>query len=182
MKMIVQRTRISTNPPFVLAEIKEYTRLEHDETDATVTKTAWEAVAEVESFAQIALLRQTIRLTIFDGVLGDGLSLPVGPMQDGAPLTVTLDGTATTAFDAVPGNRPYLSWDTALRGGAHRRVVIEYEAGFGDNASDVPEDLGQAIIDQAYMIYDGRSIDEVLSRRRSMQLARVAARYRGVSL
>lgn len=182
MKMIVQRTPISTNTPFSLSEIKEYTWITGNDTDASLEKMAWEAVAEVESFAQIALLRQTIRLTIFDGVLGDGLSLPVGPMLDGAPLTVTLDGTATTAFDVVPGNRPYLSWETALRGGAHRRMVIEYDAGFGDEASDVPEDLGQAIIDQAYMIYDGRSIDEVLSRRRSMQLARVAARYRGVSL
>lgn len=182
MKMLVERTPIIRDAPFILAEVKEYCRMLHDDEDASLTKMAWEAASEVESFAQLALLRQTIRLTIFDGVLGDGLSLPVGPMRDGAPITVTLDGVASTAFEAAPGNRPYLSWDTALRGAANRRVVIEYEAGFGDAASDVPEDVGQAIIDQAYMLYDGRAIDEVLSRRRSMQLARVAARYRGVSL
>ena len=184
MKMIVQRTQVSVNTPFDLAEFKEFIRLEKDDDwdDVTLTKMGWEAVAEVESFAQVALLSQTIRLTIFDGVLGDGLSLPVGPMRDDAPLTVTLDGAASTDFDVVPGHRPYLSWSTSLRGAAFRRVVIEFEAGFGHEITDVPEDLGQAIIDQVYTIYDGRAIDEVLSRRRSMQLARVAARYRGVSL
>lgn len=182
--MIVQRTPISTNAPFILPEIKEYTWIApaDTDTDASLEKMAWEAVSEVESFAQIALLRQTIRLTILDGALGAGLSLPVGPMQDDAPLSVTLDGAASTAFDVVPGNRPYLSWETSLRGNSYRRVVIEYEAGFGDVAGDVPQDLGQAVIDQVYLLYDGRAIDEVKSRRRSDQLARVAARYRGVSI
>lgn len=184
MKMFVQRTRISTSIPFDIADFKEPLRLEKDDDweDETLTKMGWEAVAEVESFAQVALLSQTIRLTILDGVLGDGLPLPVGPVQDAAPLTVTLDGAASTAFDVVPGNRPYLSWSTSLRGTAFRRVVIDYEAGFGHEKSDVPEDLAHAVIDQVYVIYEGRALDDVLSSRRSLLLSRVAARYRGVSL
>lgn len=182
MKMLVQRTPISTNAPFVLSELKEYARIDGADDDVTLNRMGWAAAAEVEHFAQVALLSQVIRVTIFDLVHGAGLVLPIGPVADDATATVTIDGQALTGFDLVTGTRPYLSWPASIRGTASARVVIEYPAGFGDAVSDVPNDLSQAVLDQAALIFDERAPREAKTLARSSHLARAGARYRGVSV
>ena len=125
MKMLVQRTPTSANAPFVLGELKEYARIDGPDDDFTLDRMGRAAAAEVEHFAQVALLSQTIRVTILDLVHGAGLTLPIGPVADDATATVTIDGQALTGFDFVTGTRPYLSWPTSIRGTASARVVIE---------------------------------------------------------
>lgn len=182
MKMLVQRIPISTALPFVLAEVKEYTRISFNDDDVTLNKMGWAAAAEVEQFAQVALLTQSVRVTIFNVVLGSGLALPVGPVADSATVTVTMDGQSLTDFELVAGLRPYLVWPSLVRGRAVERVVVEYPAGFGDTAEDVPHDLGQAVLDQVALIFDNRASGSARPLARSSHLARVGARYRGVSV
>lgn len=182
MKMLVQRTPTSANPPFVLGELKEYARIDGTDDDFTLDRMGRAAAAEVEHFAQVALLSQTIRVTILDLVHGAGLTLPIGPVADDATATVTIDGQPITGFDLVTGTRPYLSWPASIRGTASARVVIEYPAGFGDAAGDVPDDLAQAVLDQVALIFDERAPREAKTLARSSHLARVGARYRGVSV
>lgn len=184
MKMLVERIPVSTSAPFDLVILREYNWVTGDHADETLSKMAWEAAADVENFGQLALLRQTVSVTILDLIHPDGMTLPVGPVAAGATVGVTIDGQASTDFDVVPGRRPYLSWSPWIRGKASARVVIDYEAGFGDDKADIPEDIGHAIIDQVFALYwHGRAVDgEHVPRRRSMTLSRVAARYRGVSL
>lgn len=182
MRMLVHRTPISLNAPFALDELKEYTRIDGDDDIVTLNKMGYAAVAEVEHFAQVALLSQTIRVTILDLVHGAGLVLPIGPVAEDGAATVTIDGQPLTGFDIVAGSRPYLSWPASIRGKASARVVIEYSAGFGDEATDIPEDLAQAVLDQVALIYDERAPREAKTLARSSHLARVGARYRGVSI
>ena len=182
MKMLVERTPISTSAPFNLAELKEYARIDGADDDATLDRMGRAAAAEVEHFAQVALLTQTIRVTIFDLALGVLLPLPIGPVASGATATVTIDGQPFTGFDLVTGRRPHLFVPDAMRGKTLARIVIEYQAGFGDAAQDVPGDLCQAILDQVTLIYDTRAPEEAKTLARSSHLARVGARYRGVSL
>ena len=182
MRMLVQRTAISPNAPFTLPELKEYTRIDIDDDDVTLNKMGYAAVAEVEHFAQVALLSQAIRVTILDMVHGAGLTLPIGPVAEDGAATVTIDGQPFTGFDLVTGTRPYLNWPASIRGKASARVVIEYQAGFGDDAEDIPEDLSQAVLDQVALIYDERAPSEAKTLARSSHLARVGARYRGVSV
>ena len=182
MKMLVQRTPISAAAPFVLAELKQYARIDGVDDDFTLNRMGQAAAAEVEHFAQVALLSQTIRVTIRDLVHGEGLALPIGPVADDATATVTIDGQALTGFDLVTGMRPYLSWPASIRGTASTRVTIEYRAGFGDVAGDVPDDLAQAILDQVALTFDQRAPHEAKTLARSSHLARVGARYRGVAL
>ena len=183
MKMLVHRTAINGVPPFELADIKLHARVDGGEEDAAIMRMAWTACHEIEQFAQIALLHQTIRVTIFDPPVQSSLRLPIGPVLDDAPVTVTVDAAPCTAFVLEPGQRPYLRWLAAFYDLPHpSRLTIEYRAGFGARESDVPRDLAQAIADQATLHYDGRSPMNARDLTTSPHMARIGARYRGVSL
>ena len=179
MKTLVHRTAISENAPFSLAALKIHARVDHDDDDIALDQMGRTAAAEIEHFAQVALLDQTIRVTVLNPEATIGVALPVGPYKAGSPITVTIDGQAFTAFSVIEGLRPYLCYQQPTRGSA---LVIEYQAGFGEEASGVPADLAQALLDQAVMHYDGRGPQDGKTLTTSPHMARIAARYRGVSL
>lgn len=182
MKMLVHRADPSTAQPFDLDDLKAHLRVDFDDDDAPIINMGRTAAAEIEQFAQIALLVQTVRVIIFDPVQKMGLRLPIGPVSDDDVPTVTFDGSPFTAFDFAGGNRPYIHWLDDYFKLTPSRVTIEYQAGFGEAASDIPADLAQAIMDQAALHYDGRSPMAAKSLTTSPHMARIAARYRGVSV
>ena len=183
MKMMVHRTAITGAPPFKIDDIKLHARVDGNEEDDAITRMAWAACDEIEQFAQIALLHQTIRVTIFDPPAQSSVRLPIGPVLDDAPVTVTVDAVPCTAFVLEPGQRPYLRWLAAFYDLPHpSRLTIEYRAGFGSQEHAVPRDLAQAIADQAALHYDGRSPMNARDLTTSPHMARIGARYRGVSL
>lgn len=182
MKMLVHRTAGGAALPFVLDDLKLHLRVPDDAEDTAIQNIGETAAAEIEQFAQIALLTQTIRVTIFNPSREYGLSLPIGPVADDDVPTVTIDGEAFTAFDFVGGNRPYIRWLADYHDLTPSRMTIEYQAGFGAAAADVPPDLAQALMDQAALHYDGRSPMDAKSLTTSPHMARVGARYRGVQV
>lgn len=184
MKTIVHRIPTTNLNPFLLQDVRQYLRVTDSGEDAAILQMARAAAEELEHFAQIALLTQTIRVTIFDpGCLSTSyLSLPVGPVQEGSVATITIDGAPFTDFDLCTGNRPSIRFGRSFWDMLVTRLVIEYEAGFGASASAIPFDLAQAIKDQAALVYDGRSPIEKDARTSSPQLARAGARYRGVAI
>tara|TARA_R110002072_G_scaffold109603_4_gene237066 strand:- start:189 stop:737 length:549 start_codon:yes stop_codon:yes gene_type:complete len=180
MKMLVHRTPAPSGFPFNLDTVKEHVRLDGFENDEEITNMARAAAAELEQFAQIALLTQSIRVTVFDPMPEPGLLLPIGPVLGDDLPTVLIDGTAFTGFDFVPGNRPYLRWYGQYHSLLPRRLVIEYQAGFGASAADVPDDLAHALMDQTALYFDGRSPMAAKSLTTSPHMARIGAKYRGV--
>ncbi|MCF7777314.1 hypothetical protein GLP59_06555 [Sulfitobacter sp. M220] len=180
MKMLVHRTPVSTKLPFDLDDLKAHIRVNDDIDDASITNMGHTAAAEIEQFAQIALLTQTIRVTIFEPSREGGLRLPIGPVADDDIPAVSIDGEAFSAFDFAGGNRPYIRWLASWHDLAPSRITIEYQAGFGADASSIPHDLSQALMDQTALHYDGRSPMEAKSLTTSPHMARVGARYRGV--
>lgn len=182
MKMLVQRTPISTALPFVLDDLKAYSRVDFSHEDSGLTQMGMAAADEVEHFAQVALLNQSIRVVMFDMVIHAGIALPIGPVIDGSPASVTIDGESLTGFEIIAGTRPYLVWPGIIRGQACDRVQIEYQAGFGATEDAIPDDLRQAILDHVALVYSTRAPEEAKTLARSSHLARVGARYRGVSV
>lgn len=180
MKMLTQRAAIGEALPFNLDDVKEHIRIDHEDDDASIIIIGKTAAAEIEQFAQIALLTQTVRITIFGPPLAAGLSLPIGPVSDTDMPTITIDGLAFTGFDFVGGMRPYIRWLPAYQAMTPNRIDVEYQAGFGAAASDIPADLAQALMDQAALHYDGRSPMDAKSLTTSPHMARIGARYRGV--
>ena len=155
MSMHVRRSPVSTALPFSPTDLKSHLRVSHSEEDYQITNMGKTAAAEIEQFAQIALLTQTIDVTIFRPQSDRGLRLPVGPVDDQDVPTVTINGEAFTDFDFVGGIRPYLWWGEDFYRLTLRRIDIEYLAGFGASTSDVPSDLVQAIMDQTALHYGG---------------------------
>ncbi|MGC9370309.1 MAG: head-tail connector protein [Paracoccaceae bacterium] len=182
MKMLVDRDANGTELPFNVDDLKLYLRVDFSDDDVTITNIGKTAAAEVEQFAQVALLMQTIRVTIFDPGQEDCLRLPIGPVSDADVPTVTIDGEAFTAFEFVGGHRAVIRWQDAYFDLTPSRIDIEYQAGFGATATDIPADLSQALMDQAALHYDGRSPMDAKSLTTSPHMARIGARYRGVQL
>lgn len=183
MKMLVHRVAHSAALPFSLSDLKQYLRVIHDDEDPGISLIGAAAAAEIEKFSQMALINQTVRVTIFDPVSGEcGLSLPVGPVADDAAVAVTIDGEAFTDFELCGGNRPYIRWIASWFDLRPKRLTIEYTAGFGADETSIPRDMAQAIMDQAALIFDGRSPMDGRGPTLSPHFARIGARYRGVSL
>lgn len=174
----------SGGPAVTLDSAKAQARIDFADDDLELMRMIGAATRELEERASLAVLRQTIRLRL-EGWPESGLiRLPIGPVLDGASFTVTADGAAVEAVDLLPGLRPdlmltHLVTDTL----AEAEVVVEYEAGWGTVASDVPDDIAHAILDQVSSYYDLRGGG--MARRDvplSPHMARIAARYRGVRL
>lgn len=182
MKMLMHRVSSSDVLPFVLDDLKLHLRIDGDAEDGAITSIGETAAAELEQFAQIALLTQTIRVTIFNPSREHGLRLPIGPVSFDHMPTVTIDGAPFIGFDFEGGNRPYIRWLASYDNLTPDRITIEYQAGFGATASDIPADLAQAIMDQAALHYDGRSPMDAKSLTTSPHMARIGARYRGVQV
>ncbi|MGR3545826.1 MAG: hypothetical protein ACU0CB_16070 [Roseovarius sp.] len=182
MKMTISRTPISTGDPFILDDVQEGLRADATDFAGEINRIARAAARELEHFAQIALLTQKIRVMIFDPVFQSYLRLPIGPVALDHMPTVTFDGEPFTDFVFDGGNRPSIRWSGPYFDHAPSRILIEYDAGFGDTASDIPADLALAVIDQAALMFDGRSPMDGRSMTSSPHMARIGARYRGVSL
>lgn len=182
MKMLVHRTADSEALPFVLDDLKEHIRVSDSDDDNAIINMGHTAAAEIEQFAQIALLTQTIRVTIFSPRSTSGMDLPIGPADSTNLPTITVDGAPFTDFAFERGARPYIRWGETFHRLDRLRLSIEYQAGFGASASDIPRDLAQALMDQSALHYDGRSPMDAKSLTTSPHMARVAARYRGVKI
>lgn len=181
MKMFVHRTPSEGNPqPFDLSRIKDHARIDHDDEDIAFTILGWTAASEIEHVAQIALLHQTIRVTVFQPCRDGFLHLPIGPAFQAEGVTVTLDGVPFTGFEFVPGNRPAIRWSGDYHDLFPTRLQVEYQAGFGPALQYIPLDLQLAIADQAALIYDASGGGDGKSLTSSPHMARIAARYRGL--
>lgn len=183
MTMIIQRTPVAAGLPFTLADHKAYLRLDHDDENASIESMGDAAASEVERFAEIALLTQTITVNHIGYLVEAPLRLPIGPGAPDPAVTVAVDGAPFSGFDLIAGFRPVLSWHSDLIGQTFDLLTIEYTAGFGGTAGDIPSDLKQAIADQMALMFDGRSpMDRLRDLTSSPHMARIAARYRGVQL
>lgn len=182
MKMLVRRIAGGSDLPFILRDLKSHLRVNDCDEDLAIADIGATAAVEFEHFAQLALLTQTIRLTIFNPTSDSGLRLPIGPVADDETPTVTVDGEAFTALAFEGGNRPYIRWLADYHELTPSRITVEYQAGFGPAASDIPTDIAQSIMDQAALLYDGRSPMDARALTTSPHMARIGARYRGVQM
>lgn len=179
MTMFVQRTPTATALPFDLAFLKSFLRVDFDDDDAIITNLGRTAAAEVEHSAALALLSQTITVTVDGGLRRSVFNLPIAPLIDPLSVAMTVDGLAFEDFAVIAGLRPALRFTNGKPCGV---LVITYEAGFGDSAADQPEDVRNAIADQVAVLFDLRGTVDGKTNGMSNHMARVAARYRGVGL
>ena len=184
--MSVIAARAPVNPgqlAFDLEALKGHLRVSGSSEDAAITNIGLTAEMELERFAQVALLYQQITVRYLElRLTRQVLTMPIGPYASEGPPIVTVDGEAFTSFDYIPGPRPALRLLLNPLDFTPDEMVVEYQAGFGATADDVPADLRQALMDQAALHYDGRSPMDAKALTTSPHMARIGAKYRGVRL
>lgn len=178
--MIIQRTPLIGGLPVDVQASAVHGRTDNiPDFAADVTRMAAAAALEFEAYAQIALLDQTITVTLEVKPSLSLLPLPVAPLLDPMLVGVTVDGVAYDDFAVISGMRPALRFSTDRPCGVY---VVEYMAGFGETSADVPQDIQNAIFDQAAVLFDMRGGGDGKTNGMSPHMARVAARYRRVAV
>ncbi|MBC9245152.1 hypothetical protein H4P12_00120 [Paracoccus sp. 11-3] len=175
--MNIQRLNRTDMTSDMLAEAKSLARVMHDDEDADLYRMVNAAALEAEELAQIALLHQTVRVTLDGWPRGSSFALPIAPLLDWSTVQITADDTAFEDFSVITGQRP------AIRATGPRPcgvVVIEYQAGFGADGTDLPADLRQAVLDQVVAYFDARGPGDPKAVALSPHFVRIVGRYRRV--
>jgi len=175
--MNVERILRSSEPALDLKAAKDHTRVLFDDDDADFVNAIDAVAREAEDYGQIALINQKIRATLPCWPRTMSLSLPIAPLLDWSTVTVTAAGEVFDDFAVMTGRRPALRLSGPRPQG---EIVIEYVAGFGDAASDIPGDLRKALLDQVSVYYDTRGAVDKQAVSLSPHFARILGRYRGV--
>jgi uncharacterized phiE125 gp8 family phage protein len=140
--------------PISLAEAKAYLRVEHDDDDDVIAALIAGARVHVEAQTRRALITQSWRI-IRDSWPGDGrIAILPAPLRELLAARVyKLDGS-TQALDvavfaadvaSAPAALAFASGALPAPGRVVGGIELDIEAGYGDDASDVPEALRQAI-------------------------------------
>jgi hypothetical protein len=182
MKVLVQREPLVEQAPYDLETLREHMRLtETDGLDTTAENAAKTAAAEFEHVAQVALFDQTITVTVLAPDFDHGcFHLPIGPTALDLVPIITIDGEAFTDFLCCGGSRPVVLLGGTFSALSPDRITIVYSAGFGDQVTDLPPDIMQAMMDQALLMFDEAANNDSRRLKHSPHFSRIAARYRGV--
>lgn len=146
-----------------LAAAKDFLRIGHEGEDELVARLLQSARARIEQAAGLALVEQTLRVEWLawpTALAGRGALLPRRPVialiaVEGVDAAgVRTDVTDRFRIDCGRlGLRPWSLLPTIETGGS---VEVAYQAGYGA-ASEVPEDLQEAVLRLTGVLYAARS-------------------------
>lgn len=155
MPFTLEQTTAPATEPITTAEAKSHLRVDISDDDTLIDNLVTAARLHVERITNRSLITQTWKYYL-DGVFPNLIRLPRGPIQsvtnikyldiDGAEQTVSTDvyRVDTVSEPARVVEEEDEDWpDTENTINA---IYITYDAGYGDNASDVPQPLRQAIL------------------------------------
>jgi len=162
--------RVITPPsvePVSVDEVKAQARVDLADEDALIQGYIRAARETLERLLWRAFITQTLELTLDGWPEGSEIRLPRPPLQSVTAVRyITEDGTLKTLDPALyvvdtasePGRvvlKRGKSWPSETLAPA-AGVKVEYVAGYGDQASDVPEPIRQAILLLAAHWYEHR--------------------------
>ncbi|MFN3212293.1 MAG: hypothetical protein ACE37M_04250 [Henriciella sp.] len=149
-------------PAVSLAAAKDYLRIGHPGEDELIEGLVQAAEARLEQIAGLALVRQTMQLIWHQWpseIAGRGIRLPVSPIIGLSAVTFLsaqdVETDITERFHISCGRLCLKPWSMLARLHSGDRVRLNFEAGFGA-ASDVPDDLQEAVLRLTLAAYRGR--------------------------
>lgn len=162
-----KRTVEPAREPVTLNEVKRQARITFDDDDGMIARYIATARQQAEEILSKALITQTWQSFLDCYPAGDEIVLARPPVQSiSHVVSIESDDTETTfaasnyfLADADGKARIVLkegsSWP-AIDLKRANGVRIEYVAGFGDSAYDIPEEVRQWILIRATDLYEGR--------------------------
>lgn len=160
-------TLIIVTPPAIepisLAEAKAQLRVDGTQDDTLITSLITAARQVAESLLARALITQTLRY-LCDEAPEDVFTLPRAPLQSISSIKVYDDADTATVLDPSLYMADTANSRVALRSGAVwpsvNRVMngfeVQYVAGYGSNASDVPLAIRQGLLAHISHLYAHR--------------------------
>ncbi|MCR9079638.1 MAG: phage head-tail connector protein [Hyphomonadaceae bacterium] len=149
--------------PVTLAAAKQFLRIGHDGEDDLVTRFIQSARARIEQAAGLAFIAQTLRVDwqAWPSVLaGRGALLPRRPAVSLISVVIVAEAGDVTdhtdRFRLDCGRLGLRPWSQLPVIAADEQIEVTYQAGYG-TASDVPEDLKEAILRLAGVLYAARA-------------------------
>lgn len=162
--MTLLRMRAPLAEPVTVAQVKAQLRLDHNGDDAIIADFIKAARETVEREAGVALIDQGFRLTI-DAVPENGIvNVPVHPVTAVTAVAVydaagqaTLVPLSAITLDGY-GQPPRIVFANPPNAGrALNGVALDFDAGFGATAVDVPPMLVRAVTLLAAHFYEFRA-------------------------
>lgn len=142
----------SAATPVSVAEAKANMRVEHSDDDALIASLIAAATDHLDGWTGMlgrALINQTWRMFVDSWPTDRRIRLPLGPVQSIAAIQFHMDGTDTTIDpgeywleDGVIYPVEGYAWPALSEWGAQ----VDFVAGYGEVASDVPPAIRQAIL------------------------------------
>jgi uncharacterized phiE125 gp8 family phage protein len=161
-------------PAVSLEAAKDYLRVGHTGEDELIEGIIQAAIARLEQNAGLALVRQTVQLIWHQWpseMAGRGVRLPVSPIIGLSSVTILSDDNVETdvteRFRIACGRLCLKPWSMLARLNSGDRVKLEFEAGFGA-ASEVPDDLQEAVLRLALGAYRGRQTGSAAAQKNGL--------------
>ena len=160
---------LTTGPalePVSLGEAKAHLRVDHGDEDVLIASLITAARIHLETMLGLAFVTQQWNLVLDQWPQGQAMVLPLSPLQSItaislydmadqasviAPTNYSLDALSQPARLIWRGASPWPNPERSYNG-----IEISLRAGFGANASDVPQPLRQAILLLAAHWYEHR--------------------------
>ena len=171
--------------PITVSDAKLHSRVDTSLEDDILELWIESARAFAESYQNRAYITQTLQLTMDAFPPGSVIQLPRPPLQSVTSVTYYDEDDTPDTLDAgdyivdevtQPGMivlRANKSWpDATLR--AKNGIVIEYIAGYGDDAADVPSQVRDALLLYVTTRYEHRELahDDMISMGHFLSLLR----------
>jgi uncharacterized phiE125 gp8 family phage protein len=141
--------------PITLAEAKLYLKVDHAADDLLISELIQAVRQSAENYTGKSTVTQQWRL-ISHFLAGEGIRLPMGPVQSVQSVTVIhSDGSSeeiTASAYVLMNDRQTLHFSSCP---PHEKLEIIYTAGYGA-AEDVPVSIRQGMLAQLAMLYDER--------------------------
>lgn len=157
----------ATVEPITVAELKEFLKLDSNGEDAVLAVLLTAAVNEAEKWTHRAFVNRTLRVWFDYAPPGGGnFELPYSPAVSITSIKSYDDDDTETTMDAddyktdLVGEPPRISlprggtWPSSLR--PMNAVAIEYVAGYGAAASNVPAGIKNALFMICAHYYEGK--------------------------
>ena len=156
--------------PITLAETKLYLRVDHSDEDSLISSLIQTSRLQVEAALGLALISQQWTLHADCWPLSGVVELPLRPLISVDEIRVlSADGEAEV-LDSIAiavdrhGDRPRLTSRTGywpIPGQRLNGIAIDFTAGFGSDASAVPDDVRQALMALVGHWFEHRGLEQV---------------------
>ncbi len=152
----VERISSPAVEPVSLSQAKTFLRIDGSDEDALIADLIKTARIVAEQECAKSFITQSWRIS-YNHTAPARVALPNGPVQSVSSVSIVDDDGGASVIDAgsyhLDASGMTLVLELGLSG---HRIEIEYVAGYGDAAGDVPGDLIQAMLLHVAHLYEQR--------------------------